>query len=1160
MSRILYSLCLLIGLSHLSFAQSIPKILKHKQFHLSEDAKYLKNRVVFKVKPEWREVYVAAMSGSTGTPFAETLQQLQLKKSYRAFPHVDAPLKSHNQIGQKMVDLTGIYKLEYEGGWTVEEAVNLILQHEGIEYAEPWYTYDLFYYPDDPRADTLTGEAEQWHLHIIKAFEAWAIQRGDSNIVIGVTDTGASFQHEDMQDNLHLNYADPINGIDDDNDGYVDNYRGWDMIGADLDSEGDNDPTFVHDHGAAVAGLFAASTDNGVGAAGVAFNCGYLPIKASSDLYPTNVSHGYEGIVYAVNHGANIVNCSWGGSVASAFGQDVVNYATINQNALIVAACGNTDSDLKLYPAAFDQVFSVANTFKTDHRYLNSTYDYTVDVSCPGAWVMGPIAHSGYARVTGTSFASPITAGAAAIVLADNPTYSPIQAAQRLRVTTDNHYSKNGNFVDRLGSGRINMLKALTDPPLPSIRKLSDSIASRTGAILFEEDDTLEIHIDWVNYLDSTHQLNIELSVISGHSAYAEVINSSLPIGSLPTLNTYSNTSNPFLVHIKPGTPYDQEIHLRLSYTDTTMDYDDYQYIEVLVNPTYVNVTENRLHTTVNSIGNFGYNDFPLNEHGLGVVFDEGDPSLYEGGFLLGNSHTNLWNNIRTESGPQETDFSINQKISITSNPPHTDFEAQAQFNVPNGMTVRQTTYANADSSQYVIVEYEIENPSATPVEDMYAGIFADWDVGSFSDNWASYDSAHQLAYAIDLEGVDTNYYGLTLLSYGQFHAFSTTFYSPFDYSDSSKYEALRNIPSDQTATVGGSNGEDIMQFISEGPFDLAANGSYTSAFAIIAGTNLDDLREAADSAREMWRCGIQQEDAVAGFSTGYATEYVRLGESIQFVPDDMYAEGWFWDFGDGIISNEQMPTHTYADTGTYTVCEIIQACGVQNLNCRTLSVIDCGRDAFEPNDFIQTAAVLPNIGIQGNAQICAEGDEDWFKFQVIGNDIHAKIRLSGLSSDLDLELFDASGNSLASSAGSGTQDELLVYNNLSTTDYYIKVSGKDSTWANDAHYRLQVQRRNTPYSVVFKENPDLQDLAQESNSRGIHVYPNPTQSIVTIESPTKGQVILYDLLGHIIQQKDILVGKNTLILSDLPDGIYLLESHTNVGIKRHRIVLDSQR
>lgn len=188
-----------------------------------------------------------------------------------------------------------LYEITYNNSIPIKKTINILMATGIIEYAEPLYKIQLLSNPNDP--DT----ASQYYLGLIKAYDAWDISQGDSNIVVGVTDTGTDLDHPDLAAGIAYNYADPINGIDDDGDGYIDNFMGWGF------GQNDNDPSVDVIHGSFVLGLAGAVTNNGIGIAGAGYKTRFLPVKISNNGVLTTA---YEGIVYAADHGCQIINCS----------------------------------------------------------------------------------------------------------------------------------------------------------------------------------------------------------------------------------------------------------------------------------------------------------------------------------------------------------------------------------------------------------------------------------------------------------------------------------------------------------------------------------------------------------------------------------------------------------------------------------------------------------------------------------------------------------------------------------------------------------------------------------------------------------------------------------------------------------------------------------
>jgi serine protease len=133
-----------------------------------------------------------------------------------------------------------IYVVKYNSGRSIEEAVNEIYATGEVEYAQPKYIQKVAFTPNDPSL------AQQYYINRIQAIAGWDVQQGDTNVVIGIVDSGIDWDHPDLAANIKINYADPINGADDDGDGYVDNYRGWDFAGADYTNiVADNDPMIM---------------------------------------------------------------------------------------------------------------------------------------------------------------------------------------------------------------------------------------------------------------------------------------------------------------------------------------------------------------------------------------------------------------------------------------------------------------------------------------------------------------------------------------------------------------------------------------------------------------------------------------------------------------------------------------------------------------------------------------------------------------------------------------------------------------------------------------------------------------------------------------------------------------------------------------------------
>ncbi len=909
----IYTLLLLIGLPK-TYAQKGQTAMAP-----ASGVEIWEGRVIFKLKPEGRTAIINGFfTDPVGQEIASTLQATV----FPAFEHLPAAVP---RTSQNLPDLSLCYSLQFPEETPVFEAVRLLNSWNLIEYAEPWYLYQLFYQPNDPLADTTQSIDYQWHLAIIQAREAWELHRNDTTVVVGVIDTGISFLHPDLQDNLQHNYADPIDGIDNDLDGYLDNYRGWDFGGSVLGGTGDNDPSEAG-HGVGVAGSFAATTDNGIGAAGTCFNCRYIPIKAIADDKPEIVAFGYQGVLYAAMQGAQIINCSWGAPVYSKFGKDVVQFITGGFGAAIIAAAGNSQADQAYYPAAYSEVISVANSTYGDTICCNSTFNFSVNVSAPGYEIVSPVGNSGYAGIIGTSFSSPVAAGATAIVKGYFPQYTGFQAGQRLRVTTDNIYQINPDKLDKLGTGRINMLKALTAPPLPSIRLQNYTLSKPSGSLRVLAGDTLVIDGTWFNHLDPTTSLEIQAGARGFQRFFLTPIDTVLTIGQTAGNGQDFHPQAKFRFKVNSNVPSDFTFDIRLTYLDPAMGYEDYEYLTVQVNRSYLDIEVNELFTSVNSRGNIGFNDYTSNQQGLGAQYQGYNNALFEAGFLIGNGPIQVSDRIRSGTF-QDNDFTFTQRIEQLSSGP-ADHQTTAVFNdqsapTPLGVVITQKTYAFQDPSiaDFVFFEYEVENTSQNQLNNLFGGIFSDWDLATATQNRniSDYDVATNSVFVYDLGTADPYYYGWTLLSDESFRAYANLATGAFGYTNSDKFAAISNPPNPTTSRAGFStNGADVMHFIGGGPFSLAPSTKRKLAFAMVAGANLSDFLAHARAAKTAYQCRILELGPKLSFTV--SDTVVTRGAQVQFGDQNTGAISWSWNFGDGSSATQANPVHSYAQPGSYIV------------------------------------------------------------------------------------------------------------------------------------------------------------------------------------------------------------------------------------------------
>lgn len=883
------------------------------------DNDYIPGQVIIKIKPAFRS---HCSENIIDIPkLSVALNAINATQVVKMFKGKKPPEKLLNQYGEKMVDLSLIYELKYSATVSIEKAINGLLATGTLEYAEPHYLPHPFgyYIPNDYYADSTLGANGQWHLKKIRAYQAWDIQKGDTNIVIGIIDSGTDTLHPDLNPNVKRNYADPVNGVDDDGDGFLDNYYGWDW------ADNDNKPQYdALGHGVFVAGLSSAVTDNGIGVAGTGFRCKFLPVKVTDNT--GNYTMGYQGIVYAVDHGCSIVNCSWGGyGGAGQFGQDIVDYATNNMNALVVAASGNNDNDYPVYPAAYNNVLSVTATDIHDHKWVDttngtgSTWGNTVGISAPGAKVWSTWVNQVYQQSTGTSFSAPIVAGAAGIVKAQYPTFSAMQIAAKLQSTADNidTIPFNAPYAGLMGTGRLNMFKAVTNQNSPWIKMTSDSIADHNDGV-FIPGDTLFISGVYKNYLDpSTAGLT---AVISTTSPYVTISKSTVNLGQINTLASRNNYIIPFKAEILSGVPVSTQINFKITFTDAALNYTSSQYFSVIVNKDYLDIDTNKLKTTMTSKGRIGYNDMPGLTQGIGVTYNNSASYLSCGGFMVGNSNYQVSDDIYGQVlGNFDNDFATVQVVHKIIPPVVSDFDAECVFNDNNAgvnkmnLTITNNGYAwdTATRSKFVILDYSIKNNGTVGLSSLYAGLFMDYDIstGGLKDR-IDFDPLNNMSYTYSSQGGP--YLGIELLSASPLHHYAidlagnsngtTTSINLLNgFSDYYKYYTLRT-PINRNIAGYFNGGDDVADVLSTGPFVLLPGDSVKVSFALIGGDNLGDLQASAVAANRIYNhVGItentmgnliQVSDVYPNPSNGSFSFNVHLPNSSDVVLNLINAEG----------------------------------------------------------------------------------------------------------------------------------------------------------------------------------------------------------------------------------------------------------------------------
>lgn len=770
---------------------------------------------------------------------------------------------NQNEALKNRIGLKRIYSIKYSGEIDPLLLSQKISRLENVEYAEPRYIYKVDFTPNDPMISS------QYYLNKVKAFDAWDVSRGDSAVVIGIIDTGVYWTHPDLSSNIWINKNEiPDNGLDDDNNGFIDDIRGWDFGG--LNGTPDNDPREdAPYHGTHVAGIASASTNNGIGVAGIGFHCKIMAVKVARDdkKDPNSGSpyiwYGYEGILYAADNGAQVINCSWGGSGYSQFAQDIINYAT-SKGALVVAAAGNSNSSSAHYPAGYDKVISVAATNSDDRKASYSNYGYTIDVSAPGTSIYNTWGPSTYSILSGTSMAAPIVAGIAGLVKSKYPSYNPEQIGEKIRVACDDIYSLNPTYRYMLGKGRVNAWRALQDSINTAVRMLSFEISDNppfgNGNGVLEPNEQMEIKANFKNILTQTTNLSITLTSLT---AGVGILNGVFNAGSKTTNETFNNYTNPFRIQASSSLSYDVEVRLLLSFSDGS--YKDWQIITFIANPSYVVSNNNNITITIGSKGNLAFNDFPTNTQGQGFKYKTSKNLLFEGALITGTSSTKISDVARNETGnAQSQDFSILTPVKIFQPGTVADMQAVSEFNDDGAgnnkigikVILNSYSFSNSQHSDYVILHYKFINTTSTTITNFHAGLFFDWDLidGSGLDDVALWDGVNKMGYVYNQTGVTPYWVGAALISHTNYHyrainnAGDNSWGIYDGFTDAEKWQSISGGISKMQAGAG-----DISIVVAGGPYTINPGDTLNVAFAVLAGDNLASLQTSLSNAKQKW-------------------------------------------------------------------------------------------------------------------------------------------------------------------------------------------------------------------------------------------------------------------------------------------------------------------
>jgi len=650
---------------------------------------------------------------------------------------IDNRLKSKkNRLLNRSVSINGIrkaeepllrtYFIDFPGNENPFEFCDRILRdNPDIEIAEPVYRNELHYVPNDPLAN------HQTVLSTIKAFQVWDQHQGDTSIVIGISDNGVLQTHEDLAPNIAPNYGEiPDNNIDDDNNGYVDDYIGYNMTWEQDNGQPGNTYHSIS-HGVEVAGIAAARTNNMLGLAGVANKCRFFPIKTAA-AGDRDITMGYQSIVYAAIRGVDVLNCSWGNTKnPMEIEQSIIDFAVANDVAIVASGGNEGNSRETVYPAAYKNVLGVGEVTQIDVLSNSSSLGVQLDVMAAGEENFSTTNYGAYHMVSGgTSFAAPVVSGFLAMIRSIYPELNAVEAMEFARQCTDDISTLTAHY-GKIIPGRINLQKALDLNPndIPSIGIEDIEYRNAAGNLIqrFQTDDIVDIRLLAHNYLGAAENLNVKLSIGYGDKETIEILEPEVNIALAPSHSDL--TIGDFKIKILKSSK--EKILLRFDISNEDGSYEDFRLWQFTPTTEVTTFRNNVFAFSVGDRGTLGYGGSLNNQEGVGIEYKDYGTSIFEAGLLATESNSKLIS-ANWGDGPDYNDFSSVEPFINTNEGICRDLLPYPENKI--GLDIRQVVQI-ADDSPYGFIDVHVMNTSGSILQDVAAGYFFDWDIGLDSDS-----------------------------------------------------------------------------------------------------------------------------------------------------------------------------------------------------------------------------------------------------------------------------------------------------------------------------------------------------------------------------------------------------------------------------------------
>lgn len=1052
------------------------------------------------------------LEGRTGISRIDALnQRYNAEKLEEMFPGAQ---ESH--LEGKVVELAGIYRIKFKNSLkNIENVAAEYAKLPNVVKAEPIGIHTVHANPNDG------NYPDQWHLnqsndHDIDAPEAWDIETGNSGVIVGILDTGVRYYHKDLggsnasysnpeaaDGNMWINWSEKNGapGVDDDGNGYVDDWVGWDFVndagdamnpvwpGEDGDVE-DNDPRDFNGHGTHCAGNVGAINNNGYatcapsggwGGDGNGVKVMALRIGWSAQYFRrfevgmVRMDFAAQAMYYAANNGAKIISCSWGSSNSGGLG-DAIDYF-ISHGGLIFKSAGNSDNEATDYMTDRDDIIAVAASDQNDCRSDFSSYGTWVDITAPGTAIMSLYENhedpeNDYvATMDGTSMASPLAASVAALIWSQDTGQSANDVKQKLFDTADDIYGEscNSSYSGKLGAGRVNAYEAVKGSgPTPPTAEFNGSPTSGDVPLTvnFTDQSTGTIDTwswDFGDGNTSTEQNPTHTYTVAG--TYTVELTVSGTAGSdTETKTDYITASTPAPVADFSGTPTSGTVPLDVTFTDASTgeitswswDFGD-GGTSTEQNPTH----------TYNAVGTYTV--------ALTVTGPGGSDTETKTDYITVNPEPVA--PVAEFSGtPTEGDAPLTVEFTDESTGDVTTWEWD--FGDGGSSTEQNPTHVYNNSGTYTVA-LTVTGPAGNDTETKtdYITVNVAPPVADFTGDPTS--------------GTVPLTVNFTDASTGEITSWA------WDFGDGGS--STEQNPTHQYTVVG----------------------TYTVALTVTGPGG-----ESTETKTDYITVNPEPVEPVADFTASPTSGTAPL--DVNFTDASTGdVESWSWDFGDGGSSTQQNPSHTYANAGTYTVALTVTGPVGSDTETKTdyITVEPGAENLMHVNDIIVTKNYITRRWSWATTEV-----------QIVdqnGNPVsNATVHGEWTEGESGTESFTTDSNGWGS-VNSGYNKEVDTYcfrvTDVTKTDWTYDSDANVKTWAcSDGSSGTDM---NLPKKVAG-QSPNAAD-DKTLDEMDIVAYPNPFNSstVINFFTPAAGRVTVdvYNILGEKI---------TTLIDRDVSEGL----------------------